>query len=467
MVLALQPGPQSPDARPSATSAYVPQRVYDTRRHAFTDFETMVADLARADVVLVGEQHDDPNTHRLETAVLEGFARRHLSVTLSLEMFERDVQPSLDTYVAGTVGEDEFLKASRPWPRYATDYRALVELAKAQRWPVVAANVPRRIASDVAKTGRPAVDSLGSADRALAAHDLECPHDGYFDRFSEQMGSHQAPGATAAAASDTTERYYWAQCVKDETMAESIAAAFAKEAGRPGVIVHFTGAFHSDFGTGTGERVRRRLEGRRVTLVSMMPVDDLDTLAPAGDDLKRADYLVSRSSSCDFRLHAARADGQARSSRSHEEHEEPRRRASRRSDSARCSLELPSRAERGPVARDAVAATLRRCDRESENKRRPIAGRLFSRSPQAHDAGRRPGSDQQRPSGFVTPSFLRVLRCFAVASAARGRRLLTYFNLSGISAITYAITAIAADARDMSIGSILSIVSACVWWIRK
>ena len=29
-----------------------------------------------ADVVFVGEQHDDPNTHRLELAVLEGLARR-------------------------------------------------------------------------------------------------------------------------------------------------------------------------------------------------------------------------------------------------------------------------------------------------------------------------------------------------------------------------------------------------------
>ena len=56
--------------------------------------------------------------------------------------------------------------------------------------------------------------------------------------------------------------------------------------------MHFNGAFHSDFGPGTAERVRRRLNGRRVAVVSMLPVKDLDALAPAGDDLKRADYLV-------------------------------------------------------------------------------------------------------------------------------------------------------------------------------
>jgi len=276
----------------AAASGYVPQRVYDTRLAAFTDFETMLADLARADAILVGEQHDDPNTHRLEAAILEGLSRRRVAVILSLEMFERDVQPSLDAYLAGTVPEEEFLKGARPWPRYATDYRALVEIAKVHNWPVVAANVPRRIAADVAKSGRTAVDALVSADRSFAARDLQCPRDTYFDRFAEQMGTHQKPDAAGSTDPLATERYYWAQCVKDETMAESIAAALAKQNGRPAAVVHFTGAFHSDFGAGTAERLRRRLEGRRVAIVSMMPVENLDAVVPGDADRKRADYLV-------------------------------------------------------------------------------------------------------------------------------------------------------------------------------
>ena len=75
-------------------------------------------------------------------------------------------------------------------------------------------------------------------------------------------------------------------------MAESIAASFDRRRGGAGPIVHFTGAFHSDFGTGTAERVRRRLPGRRVAVLSMVPLASLDDLAPAGDDLTRADYVV-------------------------------------------------------------------------------------------------------------------------------------------------------------------------------
>src|SRR5262245_34162431 len=149
-----QPTPGAPvssAAQPAV--AYIPQRVFDTRKQSFTDFESMLVDLAHADVVLVGEQHDDANTHRLEAAILAGLLRRHVPVTVSLEMFERDVQPTLDAYLAGSITEEDFLKGSRPWPRYTTDYRALVELAKAHNWPVVAANVPRKYAAAVAKEG--------------------------------------------------------------------------------------------------------------------------------------------------------------------------------------------------------------------------------------------------------------------------------------------------------------------------
>ena len=265
----------------AAPPSYVPERVFDTRQRAFSDFEAMLADLARADAVLVGEQHDDPNTHRLELAIVDGLTRRGVPVIVSLEMFERDVQPALDRYMAGEIGEPQFLEESRPWPRYATDYRPLVEFARARRLRVIAANVPRRIAADVSKTGLTAVDALG-ADRPLAAAALTCPPSGsYFDRFTAAMGGHQ--GATA--------NFYYAQCIKDETMGEAIASTFDKTIGRI-TIVHVNGAFHSDFGEGTADSARRRMPGRRIAVVSVLPVPDLDALTPAGDDLKRADYLI-------------------------------------------------------------------------------------------------------------------------------------------------------------------------------
>jgi uncharacterized iron-regulated protein len=287
-----------------AAGRYIPQRVYDSDDKRFTDFEAMLADLSRADVVFVGEQHDDPATHRLELAILEGIARRRRPVVLALEMFERDVQPQLDDYLSGRLGEEEFLKNSRPWPRYATDYRPLVEFARAHNWRVLAANVPRRYASQVARTGLAALDTLPPAERAFIAQQIQCPQDDYFKRFAEQMSAH--PGASSSQSSATqaprdpkaesehramTERFYHAQCIKDETMAESIANAYLNTPQPRPLIIHYNGAFHSDYRLGTASRTKQRLPKANIRVISVIPVSDLDTVK-ADEYRKRGDYLI-------------------------------------------------------------------------------------------------------------------------------------------------------------------------------
>ncbi|MHB8838052.1 MAG: ChaN family lipoprotein [Gemmatimonadaceae bacterium] len=285
--------PDSAIARHIASvSSYTPHRAYKSSKKRFTDFESVLAEVARTDLVFLGEQHDDPGTHRLERAALEGIGRRHLKVVLSMEMFERDVQSRLDDYLAGKIDEAEFLKNSHPWPRYATDYRPLVEYAKAKGWPVVASNVPRRLASLVGRKGLSAIDTLSPTDRGYIAAELKCPRDKYYDRFKESMGDMSGHGQakiSADSAAAMVNRFYEAQCVKDETMAEAIANARAKYV--DAVIVHVNGAFHSEFGQGTVNRVERRSPGVKVGLVEFVPTEDLDT-ADGKKYRKQADFIV-------------------------------------------------------------------------------------------------------------------------------------------------------------------------------
>lgn len=271
-----------------SAQSYVPQRVFDSAASQFSDFESMVASLAKADVVFVGEQHDDPNTHRLERALLDGLARRRGDVIVSLEMFERDVQARLDQFRAGTLPEAEFLASSRPWPRYATDYKPLVDLAIERRWPVIAANIPRPMASEISKAGVEVLGNKPEAEKAWFARDWKCPTDDeYYRRFDEVMRGH-------TAASDMG-RFYAAQCLKDETMAESIATAWAAAAAaKPGtrpLAVHYNGSFHSDYGLGTAARVTRRMPDAKIVVVTMIPVANLDTVATA-DHARKGDYIV-------------------------------------------------------------------------------------------------------------------------------------------------------------------------------
>ena len=107
--------------------------------------------------------------------------------------------------------------------------------------------------------------------------------------MSDHTGSNATPPPDAAAKSD---RYYLAQCVKDETMGESIAAA-VRPTDRHVTLVHYNGSFHIDFGQGTVAKARRRLPGAATGGRLDPPGREISTApGPTTSDLTRADYLV-------------------------------------------------------------------------------------------------------------------------------------------------------------------------------
>ncbi len=268
------------------TLRWTPHRVYHVASGAFSDLESLALAASKVDAVFLGEQHDDPGTHAMQRAILESVARRRNDVMLSLEMFERDVQLSMDAYVRDVISEDSMLAVSRPWPRYDTDYRPLVEFARVKGWSIVAANVPRPIAAAVARGG---LDTLTAFDPRLYGREISCPDDRYRTNFFGAMGGHPS-GADSAEAERRMQRYYLSQCVKDETMAESIVIA-RNATGGSRLVVHVNGSFHSDYGDGTAERVRRRLPDAKTLVVTAVPVADLDDLDPA-KDRGRADWII-------------------------------------------------------------------------------------------------------------------------------------------------------------------------------
>ncbi len=270
-------------------------RVVDLASGRDATFDALIERASTSDVLFVGEQHDDPETHRVELGILEAIGRLGRPVVLSLEMFERDVQSLLNDYLAGRVTETDFLARSRPWDRYVTDYRPMVELAKAQGWPVIASNIPRPMASAVGRKALAALDTLTPAERAWAARDIQCPDDNYRRRFMDTMRGH-GPGGASPAAGDTLStavatRFYLAQCIKDETMAEAIVEA-RQRAPRNAIVVHYDGAFHSDFRLGTVSRVQRRSPDARLVVITAVPVTTDLSAATLADHKDRADFII-------------------------------------------------------------------------------------------------------------------------------------------------------------------------------
>ncbi len=281
---------------PVAPGAGAPpiMRVYDTKSQKTVSFDAMITAASQADVVFFGEQHDDPVSHTAEMAVFAALGNGRSKVLLSLEMFERDVQKTLDSYLTGRITEKEFLESSRPWDRYATDYRPMLEHARLNRWPVIASNIPRPLASAVSRRGLSHFDTLAQGDKQFTASENQCAFTGdYYTKFVAVMGGaaqHSATPGDSAAARASLNRYYEAQCVKDEAMAESIVRAWEKS-GSGTILVHINGAFHSDYRLGTVERVVRRKPEAKIVVITAVPVAEPARGDPAAHAAK-GDYLI-------------------------------------------------------------------------------------------------------------------------------------------------------------------------------
>lgn len=269
-----------------AFAATDPFRIWDGYDNKFVSFATMLDSLSREQVVVVGEQHDSPATHRCELAIFDGLLSRSAHATLALEMFERDVQDVLDRYLAGQIDAETFARDARAWPNHETDYRPLIERAKAAGAPVVASNVPRSLAGAVARGGLSALDSMPASHRWMFARHTTSTRDAYRENFFETMKSHGGTDAT-----DALDRFYAAQCLKDDTMAESVADWIERKGAAAGVIVHVNGAFHSDDNLGLVTKLRERLPKARIATVRIVPVEKIDEpdLAQWG---KRADWVI-------------------------------------------------------------------------------------------------------------------------------------------------------------------------------
>jgi uncharacterized iron-regulated protein len=243
--------------------------------------------LAALDVVFLGETHVDDTTHRVELHVLEGLlAQKAGKVVLSMEMFERDVQPVLDDYLAGRIDEAAFRAKARPWNNYDTAYRPLVEAAKAAGIPVVAANFPGTLRRQFARGDAKAViDALPPEQRALLPEQFFAASAGYWERVDRAVRGHM--GMTGGGSPE--ERLYETQNLWDNTMGDAVAKAHA--AHPDATVLHVAGGFHVAYRDGTVAQFARRSAGSTFAVVSIAPALELHGVRP-DRDAEQADYLV-------------------------------------------------------------------------------------------------------------------------------------------------------------------------------
>ncbi|MEI6747865.1 MAG: ChaN family lipoprotein [Bacteroidales bacterium] len=255
-------------------------KIFTSKGHE-SNYDDLLHDAKKADIVFFGEQHNDPICHWLEYELACDLYRETCkNLIIGAEMFETDNQLLLDEYLRGNIQEKNFEAEAKLWPNYKTDYKPLLTLARDSGIIFVATNIPRRYATLVNNKGFEGLQNLDPQAKALIAplpviYDPELP--GY-KKILESMGDD-----AKEHASDNIPK---AQAIKDATMAWSILSHYQK--GK--VFLHFNGSYHSDNYEGIVWYLKQANPNLKIMTISSEEQADLSKLPEKSEGI--ADYIL-------------------------------------------------------------------------------------------------------------------------------------------------------------------------------
>lgn len=263
-------------------------QAYDMASGTRLMVDAMSQKMKNYDVVVFGEYHDNKVLHRLEANLLAAVYEQYPNVAVSLEMFERDNQQILNAYLAGRVSEAAFLEQSRPWTNYNSDYRPLIEFAKEEGLRVLAANIPRPMAAHYARRGT--LDGIDAAMLSYLPRIHRAPDGEYRQLFLAQMQAMSNKHSAMPVTAGQMEAFYRAQCLKDDTMAESIVDHHRRYPGRK--IIHYQGDFHSRYRLGVVEKLQALEPELKILVLTPVYVEDFKHLPEKARSLQADGDIV-------------------------------------------------------------------------------------------------------------------------------------------------------------------------------
>lgn len=256
-------------------------KIYDTRSKQITTIDKIVADLADADVLFFGEEHNDSAGHYLENKIFRALHKAYGdNVALSLEMFETDNQLALNEYLSGQIDESRFSKDVRLWSNYK-DYRPMIEYSKQNKIPVIAANPPRRYVSLVSRRGMQSLDSLSKDAKKFLP---KLPYDTLTGRYREKFFD-----VMKGSPGGENPRVYHSQSLWDAGMSYSIYHFLKKNKGRK--IFHCVGGFHVEEKLGTAAQLH--MQNKKLKILNIASFSDKSFANPDWEkESYRGDYII-------------------------------------------------------------------------------------------------------------------------------------------------------------------------------
>lgn len=261
-----------------ATSILAQQKkayqIFDNNGHKIS-YQKMMNQLAKADLVFFGEEHNNPIAHWLEFELTKDFAQKR-QIVLGAEMFETDNQQALSDYISGNIVEDTLKVRARLWKNYKTDYKPLVEFAKANKLKFIATNVPRIYASLVYHKGFEGLDTLKEEEKQWFPK-MPIKYDATLPGYVKMLAMMEGHGG---------ENLPKSQALKDATMANSIAKNY--ENGK--LFFHFNGSYHSNNFEGILWYLKQQLPQVKILTICLAEQKSVDKVD--SENKNKANFII-------------------------------------------------------------------------------------------------------------------------------------------------------------------------------
>jgi uncharacterized iron-regulated protein len=234
----------------------------------------LVDALANADVVLLGETHDDPEHHRLQAWIADQLVARGRRIAVAYEMIDDSQAPLLARFLAARPRDaaglgDALSWSNSGWPDWSL-YRPIADVALTQpappAKPLRAANLPTSQMRDIARNGLKA----SGLDTALAAMLRQAQA-----RDPAVMAAHAEDirqGHCGMLPDSAITPFALAQYARDIVMARSIVAARAEDP--DAAVLLIAGAGHARKDVGVPVHLARLLPKARIVSVGFLEDDD-------------------------------------------------------------------------------------------------------------------------------------------------------------------------------------------------
>ncbi len=260
--------------------------IIDMRSLRLIDFATLVHNLETARLIAIGEEHYHSEIQAFEHRLLQALAqKRPQHLALAMEFLEQHHQETVDAYLNRTIDENTLHDQINASDAFQRLYTPLINTAQQARLPIIAMNIPRRIARQVAKEGfESALKTVAPADRTYVPTQLPNIPTRYRTFFLDQVRQHHP--VIGEQATHFTE----ASFLKDVTMAHSLSTFLDQHPQH--TILAIAGRFHVDFGIAIPALLRQQypqLTIQRLTTMSVSRSSTVDLKQLKAENI--ADYI--------------------------------------------------------------------------------------------------------------------------------------------------------------------------------